>query len=105
MLRSFSYVQQSAVRKFVHNDAEAARLAPLARAWELEVRAAFLQAYGEASQGVASVPQAPSGEGLLGLFEIEKAFYEARYELGLRPGWIGIPLQGILEWSSSDAKH
>jgi maltose alpha-D-glucosyltransferase/alpha-amylase len=105
MLRSFSYVQQSAVRKFAHNDAEAARLAPLARAWELEVRAAFLQAYAEASQGVASLPQALSGDGLLGLFEIEKAFYEARYELGLRPGWIGIPLQGILEWSSSDAKH
>jgi len=105
MLRSFSYVQQSAVRKFAHNDAEAARLAPLARAWELEVRAAFLQAYGEAAQGVASVPQVLAGEGLLGLFEIEKAFYEARYELGLRPGWIGIPLQGILEWSSSDAKH
>jgi maltose alpha-D-glucosyltransferase/alpha-amylase len=104
MLRSFSYVQQSAVRKFAHNDAEAARLAPLARAWELEVRAAFLQAYGEA-QGAASVPQTLPGEGLLGLFEIEKAFYEVRYELGLRPGWIGIPLQGILEWSSSDAKH
>jgi maltose alpha-D-glucosyltransferase/alpha-amylase len=102
MLRSFSYVGQSAVRKFAHNDAEAARLAPLARAWELEVRAAFLAAYIEASQSLASVVP---GEGLLGLFEIEKAFYEVRYEIGNRPGWTGIPLQGILEWSSPDAKH
>ena len=37
------------------------------------------------------------GRGLLGLFELEKALYELRYELGNRPGWAGIPLQGILE--------
>jgi maltose alpha-D-glucosyltransferase/alpha-amylase len=33
---------------------------------------------------------------LLELFELEKALYELRYELGNRPGWVGIPLQGIL---------
>jgi maltose alpha-D-glucosyltransferase/alpha-amylase len=104
MLRSFSYVQQSAVRQFAHNDVEAARLAPLARAWELEVRAAFLESYLAASRGVASLPQSLQSEGLLGLFEIEKAFYELRYELGNRPGWTGIPLQGILEWSASNGE-
>ena len=36
--------------------------------------------------------------GLLGLFELEKALYELRYEIGNRPAWAGIPLQGILEW-------
>ena len=40
------------------------------------------------------------GRGLLGLFELEKALYELRYELGNRPSWAGIPLQGIFEWSA-----
>jgi len=33
--------------------------------------------------------------GLLGLFELEKALYELRYELGNRPDWVSVPLQGI----------
>jgi maltose alpha-D-glucosyltransferase / alpha-amylase len=98
MLRSASYVQHSALRNVAHNEAEAARLAPLARNWELEVRAAFLGAYLAAARGSAlygsETPQ--EGRGLLGLFELEKALYELRYELGNRPGWAGIPLQGIL---------
>jgi Uncharacterized protein, probably involved in trehalose biosynthesis len=28
---------------------------------------------------------------------LEKALYELRYELNLRPEWVGIPLRGILE--------
>ena len=37
------------------------------------------------------------GQGLLGLFELEKAIYELRYELNNRPEWVRIPLRGILE--------
>ncbi len=33
---------------------------------------------------------------LLDLFLLEKAAYEIRYEAANRPGWIGIPLAGIL---------
>ncbi len=44
---------------------------------------------------------AAGGPGLLGLFELEKALYELRYELGNRPGWAGIPLQGILDWDAN----
>jgi maltose alpha-D-glucosyltransferase/alpha-amylase len=99
MLRSFSYVQHSALRKVAHNEAEGARLAPLARAWELEVRAAFLSAYDAAAREAKLYgPEAlQAGSGLLGLFELEKALYELRYELGNRPGWAGVPLQGILD--------
>ena len=39
-----------------------------------------------------------AAKGLLGLFELEKALYELSYELGNRPNWAGIPLQGILDW-------
>jgi maltose alpha-D-glucosyltransferase/alpha-amylase len=101
MLRSFAYVQQSALRSVAHNEAEAARLAPLARAWELEVRNAFLSAYAAAAQGSPALYTAlKPGEGLLGLFELEKALYELRYEVGNRPTWAGIPLQGILDWDA-----
>ena len=100
MLRSFGYVQQSALRSIAHNDSEAARLAPLARAWELEVRTAFLSAYDTAARDSALYESLQPGRGLLGLFELEKALYELRYELGNRPTWAGIPLQGILDWVS-----
>ena len=36
----------------------------------------------------------------LGLFELEKVLYELRYEIGNRPTWAGIPLQGILDWGA-----
>ena len=101
MLRSFSYVEHSALRSAAHDEVGYAKLAPLAKGWMTEVRAAFLGAYeAEArrtSQHVALTP----GHGLLGLFELEKALYELRYELNNRPTWVGIPLQGILEWSAT----
>jgi maltose alpha-D-glucosyltransferase/alpha-amylase len=100
MLRSFSYVQQSALRKVAHVEVETAKLAPLARAWEVETRAAFLASY-EAAVRNSKIhgPEAlRAGSGLLGLFELEKALYELSYELGNRPNWAGIPMQGILDW-------
>jgi maltose alpha-D-glucosyltransferase / alpha-amylase len=103
MLRSFSYVQHSALRNVAHDEAESARLAPLARAWEVETREVFLSAYdGAARSAKLYGPEAlRPGSGLLGLFELEKALYELRYELGNRPGWAGIPLQGILDWGAA----
>ena len=105
MLRSFSYVHHSALRNVAHNEAEAVRLSPLARVWESEVRAAFLSAYDEAardaklyaSDGLGESGGLKDGSGLLGLFELDKVLYELRYELGNRPAWAGIPLQGILD--------
>ncbi len=105
MLRSFAYAQQSALRAVAHNEAEAGRLAPLARLWETEVRGAFLAAYeaaagGAGSTGAALFSALKPQEGLLGLFELEKVLYELRYEIGNRPTWAGIPLQGILDWDA-----
>ncbi len=103
MLRSFSYVQHSTLANVTHDEIERARLAPLARAWEVEVREAFLGAYAEATATAAGAPigAVRTGQGLLGMFELEKAFYELRYEIGSRPGWAGIPLQGILDSSNN----
>ncbi|MDP9064430.1 MAG: phosphotransferase, partial [Pseudomonadota bacterium] len=97
MLRSFSYVEHSALRSVAHNEVEMAKLAPLARAWRTEVREAFLAAYEAASRDSSLFTHFQPGRGLLGLFELEKALYELRYEINNRPAWVGLPLQGILE--------
>jgi maltose alpha-D-glucosyltransferase/alpha-amylase len=98
MLRSFSYVEHSALKSVAHDDVELAKLTPFAREWAAEVRAAFLDAYDAAAHGASLYDALTPGVGLLGLFELEKVLYELRYELGNRPGWAGIPLQGIVEW-------
>ena len=56
------------------------------------------KARGAAGRGAALYDALQPGQGLLGLFELEKALYELSYELGNRPNWAGIPLQGILDW-------
>jgi maltose alpha-D-glucosyltransferase/alpha-amylase len=95
MLRSFSYVKHSAMRSVAHTEAEAAHLEPLASGWERQVRTAFLDAYGSAANASSLYASLVPGEGLLGLFEFEKALYELRYELGNRPGWARVPLEAI----------
>jgi maltose alpha-D-glucosyltransferase/alpha-amylase len=97
MLRSFAYVQQSALRSVAHNETEAVRLAPLARAWEAATRDAFVSAYDGAARNANLYDALEPGRGLLGLFELEKVLYELRYEIGNRPTWVGIPLQGVLD--------
>jgi maltose alpha-D-glucosyltransferase / alpha-amylase len=101
MLRSFSYVEHSALRSVAHDEVEFTKLAPLAQGWASEVRAAFLGAYDAEARGSSLYASLTPGRGLLGLFELEKALYELRYELANRPTWAGIPLQGILEWSAA----
>jgi maltose alpha-D-glucosyltransferase/alpha-amylase len=98
MLRSFSYVEHSALRSVAHDEIEYNKLSPLAEAWSAEARAAFLSAYDAEARTASLYGSLVSGHGLLGLFELEKALYELRYELSNRPTWAGIPLQGILSW-------
>jgi maltose alpha-D-glucosyltransferase / alpha-amylase len=97
MLRSFSYVEHGALRSVAHNDVEFSKLSPLAKAWAAEVRSAFLSAYDAEARSASLYGTWKPRRGLLGLFELEKALYELRYELNNRPTWAGIPLQGILE--------
>ncbi|HEX3140487.1 MAG TPA: putative maltokinase, partial [Rhizobacter sp.] len=101
LLRSLSYARESGLRQAATNAEEAARFAPLADAWERESRNAFLQGYEEAA---ASGPLDPA-RGLLGLFLLEKALYELRYELGNRPDWVGIPLRGLLTLAGLPHSH
>ena len=66
----------------------------------MEARTAFLRPTIPLRAQAAAYESLQPGQGLLGLFELEKALYELRYEIGNRPTWVGIPLQGILDWGS-----
>lgn len=98
LLRSFDYARHTALHQSAKNAADLERMAPLARQWEQRVREAFLQAYGAtAVRGKVYDGDAEfvAVRPLLDLFELEKAFYELRYEIDNRPDWVGVPLAGI----------
>ncbi|HVP01821.1 MAG TPA: hypothetical protein VMT10_04565 [Solirubrobacteraceae bacterium] len=60
--------------------------------WEQAARAAVLEGYLEHVDR-ALLPAGDSAiEGLLALFELEKAVYELRYEMNNRPDWVVIPV-------------
>jgi len=96
MLRSFDYARWSAVLRDTYTDADRARIAPLARGWEREARAMFLRAYDETTRGSGLYASFADVQGLIELFELEKVLYELRYEVGNRPAWLNVPLQGVL---------
>ena len=51
-------------------------------------------------RGMRGCPAYPSNKlqakALIDFFTLEKAVYEVSYELANRPGWVAIPLSGIL---------
>ena len=77
MLRSFDYVAGS----LAHQDPPVD-----AAVWAVAARAAFLDGYGADLDSEAA---------LLDAFEVDKAVYEAIYEVRNRPDWLGIPLAAI----------
>jgi maltose alpha-D-glucosyltransferase/alpha-amylase len=98
MLRSFDYARHTALQQAAQHAGEIDKLAPVTAAWLQEARAEFLDAYREEAliAGLyASKDAFDAQQPLLGLFEIEKALYELRYELANRPDWVGVPLRGV----------
>jgi len=96
MLRSFNYARCTALRQALEGHDDYERLAPFAEDWEARVRRSFLGAYAQAVHGSGLYASFDDLQEVLEMFELEKALYELRYELGNRPGWVDIPLEGIL---------
>ncbi len=98
MLRSFNYAMHTAL---LHSTAERPEdmilLAPFGHDWESETARVFVEAYREAAETSGLYAASEDLQGLLELFLMGKAFYELRYELANRPGWVHIPLSGILD--------
>ena len=67
-----------------------------AQAWAGEARETFLRAYEETARDSGLYASFADVQGLIALFELAKALYELRYEVGNRPAWINVPLQGVL---------
>ena len=102
MLRSFQYAAYA--RLFEESGSgiipppEAPIFESWALFWERWVSAAFLGAYLERTATASFVPAQRSELAiLLDAYVLEKAIYELAYELNHRPGWVRIPLAGILQ--------
>jgi trehalose synthase-fused probable maltokinase len=87
MLRSFAYAA-SAV--------EHMRGVEAPPDWEERARGEFLDGYLSVVDPTIVPPGPEAFERLLSVFELEKAVYELRYELTMRPDWVPIPVTGIL---------
>ncbi len=96
MVRSFSYAAAAALAKSIEAPDDDVKLAPLALDWETQTRATFLTAYDEAARESRTYANRKDMDALLAFFELEKAFYELRYELNNRPDWVRTPLAGIV---------
>jgi maltose alpha-D-glucosyltransferase / alpha-amylase len=98
MLRSFSYASQAALRSQEIPVQRLPELETWARFWVESVSAVFLKSYLATAGNAPWVPQHQDDLELqLGTMLLEKALYELRYELNLRPDWVRIPLRGILD--------
>ncbi len=86
MLRSFAYAPRAtALLRGVEAPEE----------WEWSCRAAFLDGW-RSTVDPRVLPASESGfDRLLELFELQRLLYELRYELGNRPDWVSIPVDGI----------
>ncbi|MGD8475768.1 MAG: maltose alpha-D-glucosyltransferase [Burkholderiales bacterium] len=99
MLRSFDYLAWSALDHRRHVAGEL-REAEIQRAvlWRDGAIDGFLRAYVEAASQIPTYPgEAKTAESLLQLFTIQKAVYEIGYEAANRPGWLSIPVRGLLD--------
>jgi maltokinase len=64
-------------------------------AWEERARVEVLDGYLETVDPALLPPTRGEVDGLLAIYELEKAVYELGYELNHRPDWVEIPVAGI----------
>ena len=69
----------------------------LAEAWRQRAVDGFRAAYRKTMRGCTAYPASKKqAREMTAFFMLEKAVYEVSYELANRPGWVDIPLKGIL---------
>jgi maltose alpha-D-glucosyltransferase/alpha-amylase len=102
MIRSFHYAAFTALLRQNERGALPAEqlenLVAWSRFWSRWVSALYYRAYLNAAKNASFIP--PNERDLqimMDAFILRKAIYELGYELNNRPGWVKIPLQGILD--------
>lgn len=101
MIRSFHYAAYAALdrmRSRMGPDRDLSELEQRINQWYRTAADGFLSGYSETAGNAPFVPErAQDRDMLLDAYLIEKACYELSYELNNRPGWVGIPLNGLLQ--------
>jgi maltose alpha-D-glucosyltransferase/alpha-amylase len=102
MLRSFHYAAVAAffreLERGLTAEPKVQALEGWARFWHRWVSVTFLKGYLEAVNEAAFLPgDDRARQMLLDIYLLEKAISELGYELDNRPGWMRIPVEGILE--------
>ena len=95
MLRSLEYAGLVAGREYGEQTGSGVEVwADLVVRWG---EAAFLESYLSTAGDEASyLPKDEAARGLiLWAYQLDKVLYEVRYELGSRPDWVWLPLQGL----------
>ena len=97
MIRSFHYAVHTSLNFYASSrPGDITALEPWAEPWFHAVSGLFLHSYLEMMKGSDVLPEKREDiETLLDAYMLEKAVYELMYELNNRPGWVGIPIQGI----------
>jgi maltose alpha-D-glucosyltransferase/alpha-amylase len=98
MLRSFSYAAHASLRQQMAGGGEIpAPSIALLEEWLQETRREFLNTYDPIARAAGLYASWDDAQRLITLFEIEKALYEVRYELGNRPDWTYVPVRDLLK--------
>ncbi|WP_408956119.1 hypothetical protein [Natroniella sp. ANB-PHB2] len=100
MLRSYSYAAYAGYFKFKEQVEveESDYLIEIINLWEEEVVSKFWKSYlNLIGQKAQFLPSETELNRVVGLFKLEKALYEALYEINNRIDWLQIPLKGILD--------
>ena len=91
MLRSFDYAAA------VGSGGDLGAVPAAAARLRDDARGRFLSSYLETAGKHGVLPATPAGvDAQLEAFELDKAIYELGYELANRPGWVAIPVGGIV---------
>ena len=101
MLRSFAYARHAALQRVTPlTSDDSSKWDALLEVWEHSVRDTFLGVYDKIARSCHLYESFEEVQPLMNLFEIDKALYELRYELGNRPDWTLIPMRALLAMSA-----
>jgi maltose alpha-D-glucosyltransferase/alpha-amylase len=103
MMRSFHYAAYAGLLQLAARERTVASLRPWAEAWYSAMAGSFLSAYLDRLAGSILLPSDDAVTTLwIKTFFLEKALYEAAYELNNRPAWLRIALSGIQQAIAPD---
>ncbi|MCK8828245.1 hypothetical protein MWH25_10925 [Natroniella acetigena] len=100
MLRSYNYAAYAGYFKFKEEVQieDSDYLLEIINLWEEKVASKFWEGYLQSiGQEAELLPSENEFNRVVELFKLEKALYEALYEINNRIDWLQIPLQGILD--------